>query len=254
MGGVFSGMATDSGREYIELMLFTRLLGTSPGRHDGLPSLCVVCHAWPARRICDACVSRFAAPTARCTGCARRVPQGVQRCGDCLRHPPALDTCIAAVDYAYPWADLLVRFKFASDTGTARALAALLHRTTGVSELLAQADALLPIPLAPGRLRARGYNQSLLLARALEGPPPRPRWLQRTRETTPQSSLHRGERLRNLQGVFKVSDTARHELPNLDLVLVDDVMTTGATLHAAATALREAGARHVSALVVARTP
>lgn len=235
-------------------MLFTRLLGASRGHYGGLPSQCAICHAWPAPRLCDACVRRFAAPATRCPTCARRVPEGVQRCGDCLRHPPALDACIAATDYAYPWADLLVRFKFQSDPGCAAALAALMRDAAGARELLARADALLPIPLAPGRLRQRGYNQALLLARALDAAPPRAGWLLRSRETTAQSSLHRDARLRNLRGVFTVSDAARQSLPGLRVVLVDDVMTTGATLHAAATVLRGAGARHIGALVLARTP
>lgn len=235
-------------------MFFTRLLGTSTGNAHWLPSQCAICHAWPALSVCDACQAAFAAPAQRCAQCAQRVPQGVLRCGQCLAHPPAIDACIAAVDYAYPWEALITRFKFHSHPGLAGPLAALIRKADAAEQLLAAADAVLPIPLSAQRLRQRGYNQALLLARALARPKVQPRWLRRTHDTQAQSSLNRTERLRNLRGAFAVSTRLARDLGGQHLLLVDDVMTTGATVHAAASALRQAGATNVSALVLARTP
>ena len=235
-------------------MFFTRLLGTSAVHARWLPSQCAICHAWPSHSVCTVCRTEFAAPALRCVQCAQRVPQGVLRCGQCLAHPPAIDTCIAAVDYAYPWEALITRFKFRSDPGLAGALAALMQAAAADTQLLATADAVLPIPLSGERLRQRGYNQALLLARALAHPKVRARWLLRTHDTVAQSSLNRSARLHNLQGAFAISAQAPRDLGGCHLLLVDDVMTTGATLHAAASALRAAGAAHVSALVLARTP
>ena len=93
-------------------MLFLGLPGISRRLHawvDKVPSQCAVCHAWPSQRVCNACVMRFAQPATRCRHCALRVPQGVEVCGACLRDPPLFDACIAAVDYAYPWAGALAQ-------------------------------------------------------------------------------------------------------------------------------------------------
>ena len=113
---------------------------------------------------------------------------------------------------------------------------------------------MLPVPLSPERLRQRGYNQALLLARALGHPQVHARMLLRVRDTEAQSHLARAERLRNLRGAFVPDPLRAAQLAGKRVLLVDDVMTTGATLHAAAAPLRDAGALQVCALVLARTP
>ena len=110
------------------------------------------------------------------------------------------------------------------------------------------------MPLARERLAERGYNQALLLARHLAPRKTDATLLLRTRHTPAQRELTRAERLRNVRGAFAVDPMRAHELRDQRVVLVDDVMTTGASLHAAATALRQAGVTHVTALVFARTP
>ncbi|MGD9772664.1 ComF family protein [Diaphorobacter sp.] len=219
-----------------------------------LPSQCAVCHAWPASRLCSACCARFAQPLARCATCACVVPDGVAQCGDCLLHPPPLDACLAAVCYGYPWDGIVGRFKFQADPGWAGALAALMRQAPGAQALLAHSDLVLPIPLSDQRLRQRGYNQALLLARRLGHPCVPAQVLLRTRDAQAQSHLGRAQRLRNLRGAFMVDPLRVALVAGRRVLLVDDVMTTGATLHAAAAALREAGARHIGALVLARTP
>ena len=235
-------------------MGLTDWTGLSRAIHRWLPSQCILCHAWPAQTLCSACRLRFARATARCLQCAQRVPQGILRCSACLRHPTPLESCVAAVDYAWPWADVVTQFKFQARPDLAYALAALLQEADGAQALLAQADVLLPIPLARDRLRERGYNQALLLARALCPQKTHAQWLLRTHTTPAQSSLGRAQRLRNLHGAFALQPSAQTTLKGARVLLIDDVMTTGATLQTAAEMLHAQGAAHTSALVLARTP
>jgi ComF family protein len=218
-----------------------------------LPSRCEVCRAWPSQPVCDACVARFAPPAARCTTCALPVPEGVTRCGECVRHPPPLDACLAACTYAWPWPDCIAGFKFRGDAGWAGPFATLLRSAPWVEPALEQCDIVLPIPLASGRLRERGFNQALELARRMAPGKTDANLLLRTRETPAQSGLARAERLRNLQGAFAVEPLRADQMRGRRIVLVDDVMTSGASLFAAAEALRLAGAAHITAVVLART-
>ncbi len=222
-------------------------------RLRALPGRCVVCAAWPARTFCDACVARFARPAARCTTCALLVAPGVERCGACLREPPPLDACLAAVSYAYPWAGCIADFKFRGQAGLAGALALLLHSTPWVEPALDAADLLLPLPLSRERLRERGYNQARLLSHHLAGHKTDDRLLLRARHTPALSGLDRAARLRHVHGAFVVDPLRAHLLRGRSVLLVDDVMTSGATLFAAARAVRQAGAAKVAAVVVART-
>ncbi|HEY0200808.1 MAG TPA: phosphoribosyltransferase family protein [Burkholderiaceae bacterium] len=231
--------------------MFRRLIA---GLSAAVPSQCAFCHSWPAQPVCGACMARFARPLPRCRTCALPLAGGTELCGGCLRHPPPLDICIAAVDYAYPWSDAIARLKFQHQPGWAAPLAALLHAAPGAQAALAQADLLLPMPLAAPRLRERGYNQAQLLARQLAPGKVDSYLLLRPRATPPQAGLARAQRLRNVRGAFAVEPLRAHELRGKSIALVDDVMTSGASLCAAAHALRAAGARSVAALVVARTP
>ena len=222
---------------------------------DALPSVCAVCHAWPARPICAACASRYAAPKARCPRCAQPVAPQVTLCGACLREPPAQDAALCAVGWDWPWTQQVSAFKFSGHIGLARPLAALMRSAPGVAQALAEADHVLPMPLAPARLAERGYNQALLLARALASDRLRPQVLLRVRDTPPQRGLPRAERLRNVRGAFMLEPrwAASAQGPRgARVVLVDDVMTSGASIGAAALVLHQAGAAHVTALVFAR--
>ena len=157
------------------------------------------------------------------------------------------------MDYAYPWADALAQFKFRGDPGWAKALATLMRSTPWMEPALEAADRVLPVPLSTERLRERGFNQSALLARHLVGPKTDLHTLLRLHATEAQSSLPRAQRLRNLRGAFAVEPSRAAALRGQRVVLIDDVMTTGATLQAATLALREAGVTHVTAAVLART-
>ncbi len=217
------------------------------------PSQCLICRAWPARTLCHDCVDRFAAATPRCEGCALPVPAGVARCGACLRQPPPFDRCLVAVGYRWPWTRCLAQFKFRQQPGLGRALARLLAAAPEVAPAVAQAALVLPLPLSAERLAERGYNPAQLLAERLAPRRTRTDLLLRVRHTPSQRGLPRAQRLRNVRGVFAVDAARAAALQGQRVLLVDDVMTTGASLGEAARALRAAGAAHITALAFART-
>ena len=235
------------------MRLLQRRAGDSPGDAAFWPGQCLVCHAWPARTFCSHCVARLAPVLPRCTTCALPVPAGVAVCGACLRAPPPMARCLAAVSYQWPWAMCIARWKFEDDVGLTGPLAALLRNAPGVCAALASAELVLPMPMSEQRLAERGHNPALLLARRLAADRTRADLLLRTRDTPPQRHLPRAERLKNVRGAFQVDPLRIGALAGRHVALVDDVMTTGASVREAASALRAAGAAQVSVLVLART-
>lgn len=183
-----------------------------------------------------------------CPLCARPVPGG-DICGHCLRHPPAFDRTVAAFAYRFPLDQLVKALKFREHLILAHFLADALAEC-----IQHDADAVLALPLHPSRLRSRGFNQSQLLAariaRRLELPLLSAS-VQRVRDTPPQSSLPWPARRKNMRSAFTVTHAA--DLRGKHIAIVDDVMTSGASLDTLARVLKQAGAREVSAWVVART-
>lgn len=224
--------------------------------HWRWPSICAVCRGFGSGRVCNTCIARFVPQPARCERCALRVPDGVAVCASCLKHPPAFDDAIAAVDYDHPWDVLIGQFKFNAALDLTAALAELMARACGSSRHTAP-DLLLPVPLGTQRLVERGYNQAWELARNVSntlGLKADAGLLLRVKETPHQAALPLGQRVRNVHRAFTVEPLRLAEVRGRHLALIDDVMTTGATLAACAEALREAGASHISAWVLARTP
>ena len=226
--------------------VFQRLIGP-------WPSQCAVCHGWQRAPLCEACIALFGQPVPRCQRCALPVLAGMRQCGSCIVRPPPLDQCLAAVPYAYPWSGLVAEFKFREHTAWAKPLARLMRSAPWVEPALDAADCLLPMPLSRERLQDRGFNQALLLARALDPERMRGDWLLRVKDTPPQRTLPRHERQRSVRGAFALDPLLAPQLRGRRVVLVDDVMTSGASLHAAAQVLRQAGAAHITGLVFART-
>jgi len=165
-----------------------------------------------------------------------------------------LNACWAAMSYTWPWVTLIGQFKFQNHPSWARQFALLMHSTPYVADALEQAQVLIPIPLSFQRLSERGFNQSLVLSQQLSREKTQVSSLLRMRNTLAQSSLPRNERLTNLKGAFAVAPFMAAKLRGQRILLIDDVMTSGATLNAAAQVLKQAGAAQVSALVFARTP
>lgn len=238
-------------------LLRQHLRAAAPAGRDGLclwPGQCRICQAWPARSWCSDCLARFAPPCRRCQRCALPLPAGPSVCGSCLRQPPPLQSCLAALDYQWPWSHAIARWKYQADTGLGAALARLLASQPGVAQILHTVDAVLPLPSAAQRVAERGQHPAAVLAHALAPAKVRRHWLLRTRNTPPQRGLKLAQRQRNVRGAFAVPAAAQPALQGLRLLLVDDVMTTGATLHEASRTLLRAGAASVHALVLARTP
>ncbi len=181
-----------------------------------------------------------------CARCAHPLPSpGL--CGRCIAEPPHFDAVVAACRYAYPAGDLIQACKYGGRLAAAMPLAAMLE--TVVSR---QPDLLVPMPLSAGRLRTRGFNQALELARVLARTlniPADAGLCVKTRETPPQSRLPWKERRKNVRGAFVV----HANLDGRHVAVVDDVLTTGATLNELARILKRAGAATVTGFVVART-
>lgn len=227
-------------------------------RHLGLAVLaprCLLCGEAGAdgRDLCAPCHAALPWNTAACPHCALPLEGAAvaSACGRCLRRPPPLSRTHAAFVYGYPLDRLVPRFKFHHDLAAGRLLAQLMQPSLHPGDV---PQALVAVPLHPARLRQRGYDQAGELARALargtrvpllEGA------LLRVRATPPQSELDAVARRRNLRDAFAVAP--RTALP-AHVALVDDVMTTGATLHAAARCLQRAGVARVDAWVCARVP
>lgn len=234
---------------------------TALGKLSGLlPGSCALCARPSGESLCSGCRQRyFATVPQRCPQCALPLPgpAAATRCGDCLAHPPAFDYSIAACDYAAPLDQLVLALKFGHRLALAPLLAHLLRDAILRCDQAPLPDLLCVVPLGRLRLQERGFNQALEIARPLArqlGIALDAKLLFRSRETAPQSSLPPGERARNVRQVFVPHAGALERIRGAHIAVVDDVMTTGVTLHEVATILKHSGAARVSNFVVARTP
>jgi ComF family protein len=220
-----------------------------------LPRLCPACHGWAGsgRRLCPGCEATLPVITSACPRCASPYdhPDVHGECGACQQDPPPFRRALALYRYAPPVDHFIRALKFHQQLGLATWLGEqLAGRLADVSP---RPDLILPVPLHRSRLRGRGYNQALELARPVAralGIPLDARLLTRTRATAAQSDLPFTARSRNVKGAFAVRDSAA--VTSRRVALVDDVMTTGSTLRAAAAALRAAGAGEIEVWVIAR--
>lgn len=187
-------------------------------------------------------------PQTRCPVCA--LPSSAADiCGKCLKKAPAFARTVAAFRYSFPVSQLIKALKFREQLILVNFLADELAQQVEV-----RPDCLIAVPLHPQRLRWRGFNQSQLLAARIAKRLDIPLLKQscrRVRDTPPQSSLPWKARDKNMRGAFEVTQAAH--IGGKHVAIVDDVMTSGASLNELARALKKAGAREVSALVVART-
>ena len=171
-------------------------------------------------------------------------------CGECLTAPPPFERAAAAFRYGGAAKDAVLRLKYGRVYWIGSSLGRKLALT---AEQLKPIDVVIPIPLHPKRLRARGFNQSALIAKPVAralGCPMETRLLHRVRDTVPQAGLAKPARAQNIRGAFLVQRP--HRVRQMRVVLVDDVITTGETMKEAARVLLEAGAVSVVALAAAR--
>jgi ComF family protein len=226
--------------------------------HRGLldiPQACVLCDAEDRAAVCTPCAGslRRSDAASACPVCAIPAPSG-RVCGQCLSLAPHFDATIAAYHYAFPLDRLVQSFKFRADLKLAAFFSDAL--ASSVASSVAAQERSLPsvvvaLPLAKRRLRERGFNQAALLAddvaKRLHLSAAHDAML-RIRETPPQSGLTRDARVKNIRGAFD----CQARLDGLHVAIVDDVMTTGATLSEAAKVLKRAGAARVDAWVLSR--
>jgi ComF family protein len=218
-----------------------------------LPWRCLLCGDAGADGLdlCAACAAELPRNTRCCARCALPLPSSVAVCGACQRKPPPWDAAWAPFRYGWPLDRLEARYKFGRDLAAGRTLARLWQ---GVCAPAATPALILPVPLHRARLRQRGYNQALELARPLGralGVPVRHDLLLRPRATAAQTELDAAARRRNVRGAFALREGAT--LP-AHVVVLDDVMTTGATLAECARVLKRAGVARVEVWALARAP
>ena len=256
-----------------------------------MPSLCALCGGGCDDVVCEACREAYAGVRRmRCGQCAnplavrpslprRREPKfelpethtklggecrgALSRlrgddggiCGTCLSTPPAFDATVAAVDYAIPLDQLVLQLKFGARLALAPWFARQIRDAVLARPGLPLPDLLCPVPLGPGRLVERGFNQALEIARPLAaalGVACHPALALRTLDTPAQSGVAPSARAGNVRGAFAIEDPDLVEGRHVGLV--DDVMTSGHTLGELAATFKRFGAARVTNLVFARTP
>lgn len=210
---------------------------------------CAVCSLAPGP-LCSACEADFfPAQRTRCTVCAIPLDGGDNVCGRCCSSPPRFEGATALADYAPPVAGMVAALKFRAHLELAPLFGDMLARrhAPGARSLV------VPVPLSFERLSERGFNQSLQIARAYcrsSGARLHADAVRRIRHSPPQQTLALDARRRNIRGAF----AAAGDLAGREVLVVDDVMTSGSTMDEIARVLLAAGATRVHALVVARTP
>jgi ComF family protein len=216
------------------------------------PTRCCLC-CTPTRdghAVCHDCYQELPWLPPGCKTCAAPLPTDVylDQCESCQRHRLALDSCHALFNYRAPVDRWIRNLKFHQELSVAKFLGHLLAERVPKAEN----SKLVPVPLHRSRLRQRGFNQALEIARPLKrlGYHVDTRCCIRNRHTPPQSELAAAMRRQNMRNAFSV----RRDVAGQDIVLIDDVLTTGATLNTLAGSLKQAGAAHVDAWVIARTP
>lgn len=215
-----------------------------------LPPRCLLCGGpgQPRLDLCAACQSELPWLGHVCPRCALPLPAAAPACGACLRRPPPFERAAALWHYRPPVDRWVAAAKYRGHRPLLRLFGECLARH--LADAL-RPDCLLPVPLHPRRLRQRGFNQSLEVARVVSqrlGIPLRAGLCRRTRFTPPQQGLDARDRQRNLRGAFAADPAVRGH----HVGLIDDVMTTGATVGEIALTLKRAGVTEVSVWVVAR--
>jgi ComF family protein len=222
-----------------------------------LPRLCLFCGAAVGEKAavavcpeCEAQIEWVESPLCTCCGVVFKARDGADRlCGACQADPPPFTRARAAALYEEPVSQAITRFKFNRRMAYLPVMQHWLRRPLCL-ELVAAADLVAPVPLHPKRLKNRGFNQSLYLAQAFPETPLAREALVRTRNTPPQMELKAKERRDNVKRAFAVPDPALVKGKNV--LLVDDLYTTGSTVKECAKVLLKAGARRVEVLTVAR--
>ncbi len=221
------------------------------------PPICLLCSSTntSGMDICSPCLDELPHNQHCCHVCALPLPphhSGSLVCGNCLKQVPLFDRCHAAFSYGYPISNLISAFKFSGKLQNGRLLASLLIKSIEAKQLPIP-DLILPVPLHRSRLRERGFNQALELARPLGRHfhiPVDTRKCKRILATKAQSNLDKKWRRKNVRGAFKLTQKLEHS----HVVILDDVVTTGSTVLELARILKQDGVKRVDVWALARTP
>ena len=206
---------------------------------------CFLCRGSSRGLLCEACRADLPGLAGElCPRCALPAP-GAAVCGRCLAEAPAYDATTAALVYDFPADALVHALKFRGELALAPLLGAMLSAKVSAFTV----DRVIPVPLSGPRLRGRGYNQSVEIARHVAPEKLDVDLCVRETDGTPQTALPWDERRSNVRGAF----SCRRPLAGATVAVIDDVMTTGATLDEMARTLKRAGAARVVNWVVART-
>lgn len=217
---------------------------------------CPLCAEFSEQSLCNACFEMLPAIQNQCTQCGLQLEQiavanNALRCGQCLQNPPYFDTCISPYHYALPINQFVTQLKFRHKLHYAKVMADLLiNKIEKCTNKLP--EVIIPVPLHPSRLRQRGFNQAIEIARPIAK-----RYhlnldtqcCKRIISTPPQMEQDKKTREKNIRNAFSVSDDFSYK----DVAIVDDVMTTGHTLNELSRMLREKGAKRIQVWAVARS-
>jgi len=226
-----------------------------------LPPICHICHSFIPNagtlHICKTCrdsLPLVSSPLCPVCGIPFIGTGSDHRCSACLSNPPHFDTARAHFLYEGPIRDLIHSFKYNRKTHLRNPLALMTLEGMSVFLVNQNPHLIIPVPLHRSRLRQRGFNQAVLLGRAISHQlslPMSPNTLARTRPTEPQIDLSAAQRQVNVKGAFTVSKP--DQVAGKRILLLDDVMTTGSTMNECAKELKKAGADVVIAATIART-
>lgn len=234
------------------------------------PSRCLLCHKTVVRQthsvpveICSECFQRLPHNKVSCIRCALPLPDDLTNnllCGRCIKKPPAFDYAYSPLRYEDDVIRLMHQLKFSEKITFSRTFGEMLLQLLrqklsqgDVQQGLNKPDCLLPVPLHRSRLRQRGFNQSIELARVVSEKlnlPIEYDAVRRNRSTTSQMGLDAKARRINIKGAFSVT----HQLNAKHVLIIDDVMTTGSTVNELAKILKQNGVKHVGVLSFARAP
>jgi len=213
-----------------------------------LPQRCVICSE-PGATLCEPCRHDLPGLDAvRCPVCAHGSARA-EVCGQCLAHPPRFAKVSVALSYGFPIDAVIRRLKYAADLALVEPMAGLLTQRVSVET---PPDCIVPMPLSAQRMRERGFNQSLEIARVVSSRlrlPIAASACRRIRHTPPQATLPLDQRRANIRGAFECGV----DLDGARVAVIDDVLTSGATLNELTRVLLLAGAAEVTGWVVART-
>jgi len=225
-----------------------------------LPSLCLLCHL-PSKSslVCEYCHDAILIERNCCLRCGCGLSQTQLICGECLQHHFEFTQLHAVASYQSPFPELIKQLKYNNHLLYADLLGQLLADSIlqrYSQDQLQEIDYLIPVPLHKQKQRQRGFNQAQLICEALSKRLPvkiAQATLTREKFTHPQEGLTRHQRMLNLKHAFSLTETKKEELKDKHIVLIDDVVTTGATINSLCQVLLAAGAKRIDVWCICRT-